>query len=978
MPNRIIYILFAVIGWSSIAAQPKLTLPQYKQYTLRDGLSQMQVTSMFQDSRGYIWVGTKAGLNCYNGDKFVSYTTKKYPEILNDYIRVICEDNKGRIWASTNMGIFRVDGEDIKFFKIESFPELYMTADIHGKIWFVKTKYPDPKISIHFIEADSVSQLQIDLPESNGFPRLEMKYIEDEDAFLVANDTLLYLIKNNECELIHRNNTFVHFFPGFKTLYFIDGYLPEINSDYETRNFDLKRYDDGKINTVARVRNGKLIENLNLRETLHYVCALLPQRDFLLTPDSIDYDAFEGLFTSHILLDKDGKFWVGSEEGVFQLFGNSFTTYNQEVLPQIWAVTEDKQNNLWFSSYMFGLYRQQGEGIKHFPNMFIKEAAYYYFHPVMDKRGRLFFPNAHGILMVDGNRFEQKTELAHLTTWYDNEHDLVWGGGAKRVDAYDKNRQKVLTINESHGLNVGNNVLTIGRDNAGYYWFGGGTGLARYNREAAQLKHYMPKSKIFGVYSQCTDYKGRTWFGSKSGLYYYNSASDSLAAMEREELSDVVNMVATIDSSWLIASQPYGIYLMDLQKYYQTGEVVLHLFNEKNGFTGIEPGQDGAFTDSKGNVWMTTSTELMKLVPRKLKIGKHNLTVRIDKFNGQKLPFTSNSIELPRNQNSMVVTFEAICFNRPNPVEYSWRIMSDTVWSPWQEEDYAVLTNLTDGDNKLNVRARVKGLPMETPAMVETNIRVRIALYRQHWFFPALFAIITLCGIVFLMLALLQMKKASREAKVFQVQAIQSQMNPHFIFNVLASLQTMILKANISKANDYLVKLADLMRGFLEASAGTGTIKSAQSPDGQVTLASEIRMLTEFVDFQQVINPGKFDFEIKTDEKINPENELIPPMLIQPFAENAIRHGLLQAKHKGILTIDFQRSGDALIVEISDNGVGIEKAGQLLQKSEMRYTSRGKELTLNRINLLNQLGFKIGVETKSNSKGTNVTITIQK
>ena len=134
------------------------------------------------------------------------------------------------------------------------------------------------------------------------------------------------------------------------------------------------------------------------------------------------------------------------------------------------------------------------------------------------------------------------------------------------------------------------------------------------------------------------------------------------------------------------------------------------------------------------------------------------------------------------------------------------------------------------------VKARIKGLPVDVLPLAEIKVVVDIAIYRQPWFFPTLFLIVSLIGILLLFSAILKTKQAGREAKVFQVQAIQSQMNPHFIFNVLASLQSMILKANVSKANDYLVKLADLVRGFLEASAGTGNLKNPKSTEGHVTI----------------------------------------------------------------------------------------------------------------------------------------------
>ncbi|MGE0021775.1 MAG: two-component regulator propeller domain-containing protein [Draconibacterium sp.] len=978
MTKRIKHIVPFLFFWLEMIGQTSFTQPQYRQYTLRDGLSQMQVISMFQDSRGYIWVGTKDGLNCYNGTKFERYTTSKYPKIINDYFHNICEDSEGRIWASTETGILRIDGNDTHFFAFESDSAPSITTDNKGRLWFAKIVYPESEISIHYIEGDSIKSYPVNLTEKVTNVYFDLKYIENEDVLLLANDTILYRLKNNKCEIIHRNRNLIHFFPGFENPYFIEGYQTKTSSDWETHNFDLNQYKDGKIKLIAKVRDGKLVENTDLKETLPYVTVQQNLSTFLLTPDSIHYDAFEKLQISQIIQDRDDNYWIGSEEGVFQLYGKAFTAYNRQFLPQIWAVTEDKKGNLWYSSFLYGLYKQENEKLKHFPNSVIKEAAYYYFHPAMDKRGRLFFPNGYGFLMTDGTRFEQKSELMYLTTFYDIEKDLIWGGGHHCAVALDAHLSKVRIIDDSYGLNVGTNVLTIGKDTSGFYWFGGGSGLARYDWETDTLKNYNPGNMNFGVVTQCNDYNGRTWFGSEGGLFWYDAIKDTLIQLNCNELTEPVNMVTTIDSSWLIASQPYGIYLLDLKQYYKENKVVLHLFNEKNGFTGIEPGQDGAFTDSKGNIWMTTSTELMRLDPGKLKLGKHTLTVRFDKYNGKKLPFSAKIITLPSNQNSTVITFDAICFNRPNPVEYSWKSENDTTWSAWQQEDYAVLSGLSDGKTRLMVRAQIKGYPIDVPALAEIEILVRMAIYRQPWFFPALFALISLAGITFLLLAIIEMKRAGKEARVFQVQAIQSQMNPHFIFNVLASLQSMILKNNISKANDYLVKLADLIRGFLEASAGTGTLKSPKSSGGQVPLSMELKLLTEFVEFQQVINPGRFDFETAIDNTIDPENEFLPPMLIQPFLENAIRHGILPSENKGLLKLSILKATEGLVIEIADNGIGIEKASRMLENSPMRYTSRGKELTMKRIELLNQLGFKIETETTSNQNGTLIKIKLFK
>ena len=960
-------------------AKAQHTLPPYKQYTLRDGLSQMQVTAMFQDSRGYIWVGTKAGLNCFNGEKFTAYTTKKYPEFASDYIYQICEDSYGLIWASTPAGICRIDGDKTRFFKVDANPMPWITADDQGRLWFTHGKYPEIEFDIRYIENDSIYTVPIQIPKEEWFPHLQIHYLKDEKKFLLAKNKLLYKFDGNRAELIDKNQTHVNLLYHKGNVYYIEGFEPYINENRESRNFDVKQYKSGKIERLASVRNGQYVGEINIEEPIPYAVLALPPIIFILRPDSVDYLSFDKIQGNKVITDNDNNLWVGGEEGLYQLFGQAFTAYSREYLPQVWAVIEDNKQALWFSSFFYGLTKLENEKLTRYPNNFIPHAAYPYFHPVIDRRGRLFFPDSYGMLMYDGKRFEQQSDFFAICTYYDKENDLVWAGSRKSAVAFDANRKPVRVINENMKLDVGNNVLTIGKDSSGYYWFGGGIGLARYNWQSNNLKNYKLRKQNTGVYTQRNDYKGRTWFGTKDGLYWYDVKTDSLCKIECEELSYVVNMLEPIDSSWLIVSQPYGIYLFDLQAYYRNGEISLQLFNEKNGFLGIEPGQDGAFTDSKGNVWMTTSTELMKLDPKKLKHSANFLTVRIDKLNGQKLPFTNQTIELPRNQNSAVLIFDAICFNRPNAVQYSWKLASDSVWSAWKEENYVVVSNLSDGKSEILFRARVPGLP-GTLATTSLMVKIHVAIWKQPWFFPTLFGLFALLSLLVFLLFIhtrTKMMLTARQSKVFQVQAIQSQMNPHFIFNVLASFQTMILSLQTEKANLYLVKLAGLIRGFLDASSGSVSLQNTIDTEKGQSLKKELELISGFVEFQQLIYPDKFKYIIKIDEAIDLEKEKIPPMILQPFVENAIRHGLLLKNGYGTLKIGITRMEEkGLRIIIEDDGVGIEKAGKMLTNSPFRYESKGTMLTLNRIKLLNELGCKITIQTDSSVKGTKIEITI--
>ncbi|HPT32668.1 MAG TPA: histidine kinase, partial [Prolixibacteraceae bacterium] len=365
---------------------------------------------------------------------------------------------------------------------------------------------------------------------------------------------------------------------------------------------------------------------------------------------------------------------------------------------------------------------------------------------------------------------------------------------------------------------------------------------------------------------------------------------------------------------------------------------------------------------------------------RKLKLNRNSLEVRTSKCNGFSLPYSSTLFHLPANNQTAIVEFDAICFNRPKPVQFSWKQENEKEWTPWQESNYAVLTGLTNGKCQVYVRARIPGLPLPEYATASLVLQVNLALWKQAWFFPSLFGLLALLALITLVLLLktrIRMSEANRQAKISQLQAIQSQMNPHFIFNALASLQSMILSVNMEKANEYLVKLSALIRGFLEASVSTGIPGNGENGKMEISLADELNTLGNYISFQQLIYPGRFDYVPVVDPEIDPDRQTIPPMLLQPFVENAIRHGLLPKKGKGKLEIHIsQAPGNGIRVELSDDGIGMEEAGNVIRKSPFRFVSRGRELTLKRIQLMNETGYHIRINTSSSALGTKITLQI--
>ncbi len=969
MFSRLVFIFLFVIA--GLLAPAQYTHPPYRQYTMRDGLPQMQIWSMFQDRRGYLWVGTKGGISRFNGVSFTNFTEKE--GLTDNLINSICEDYSGKIWIVTQRGISSIDGSTIISYP---FPHqnLQLAPTPDGKIWYLGTapntifgyfengknhslieKFPELVDNTSFV-AIAYSDKNKTLLLSTGHKVFEFKDGEMKHAKVVSGE--MRIKKKGSEILLHEWD--------------------------EYNNINIYEYLHGKIVLVARINNGKLFgENrCNFRHEL--MNGNIRSQLFILKPGTFEVKDFQGNYINASLFDRDEHLWVGTEEGLCQVFSGGFETYKREFFPMIWSIVEDKQQNIWFASYNFGLMKFDGTSITNYSAESLqKYGSFFYFQSQVDKRGVLYFPNNFGIVYYDGKSFGSIKDRVWASTFYDEQLELLFAGRFEQVKVYNLDHKIVRLIDGPKELKMKGAVSAFGKDRNENIWMGNGSGLTKYRWKTGEITHYgnesgkLPSTGVVSIY---TDPYGRTWFGGTQGLLWYNEKKDSVCKIESEEISEIVNLVSSIDSTWLVFSQPTGIYLMDLKKFNHEGKLEFTLFNQRNGFTGLEPGQNGAMKDSKGNIWMTTGTEVVKLNPKALEFKKDSVNIRILAFNGKPLPFNLNQIKLPRNERTAIVQFETICFNQPKMAEYSWRI-GDGEWTSWQKEDYAVLTELYDGKLNFEVRTKIPGLPnSETSTSMILNVSV--AFWKQAWFFPTLLALVSLLvvlAIVLLVQTRTRMLQINKQAKTFQLQAILSQMNPHFIFNVMASLQSMILSANIEKANDYLVRMSNLVRGFLEASISTSSAKSKKLRNGEMPLIKELEILQTFIEFQQLIYPDRFDYQLELDSYINPEEISIPPMLIQPFVENAIRHGLLQKKEKGTLLLKITLEGNnQLVIIISDDGIGIKKAGEIISKSPLLYTSRARELTEKRIKLLNEMGYQIIYQTTSSDQGTTITLKIAK
>ena len=185
--------------------------------------------------------------------------------------------------------------------------------------------------------------------------------------------------------------------------------------------------------------------------------------------------------------------------------------------------------------------------------------------------------------------------------------------------------------------------------------------------------------------------------------------------------------------------------------------------------------------------------------------------------------------------------------------------------------------------------------------------------------------------------------KNENQAILLKQRLFRSQMNPHFIFNAMGNIQSSIINEEPDKAIKYLSKFSKLMRNILEGSL-----------EEKILLAEEISLITNYLDIQKIRFNTKFDYSIVVDEKIDTEAALIPPMLLQPFIENAIEHGINHKESKGNVKVIVKKDRGNMVFEIEDDGVGRTRAKELSQNKNKGHRSYATILTQERIEALNK------------------------
>ena len=969
-----------------------------------NGLLHNEVTAIAQDNKGFIWIGTVKGLQRYDGLRFKNYNDDRGGIVFKNEIQTISAVGHF-LWLTSAPETEKLDINTNSVTRHVQFGEttagdpsrsdVYTDAGgnkyLLDQFEFYRYNSQSRKMVLDVINAASrFTSSQMVNDESRG-----QVWIVSPQGLLLADrgtrkiysashnaigDPLLQAMKGKSASgimLDSRHNTWItsrvndqlyRYDPAVKKL-FVYSLVNIKKAQGEQMSAGILYnncvFEDDHANIWVATQLAGLLKYNNGKDNFDYV---LPAKS---NSQSIQYN----YNINCIFQDNQENIWLGTDKGinVFNPYRNYFQTIQHEKanpasLPQndilgfIQTASGDMLIATWgggISIYDSSLVFKKNVSIA---GAYEKKMVWCF----LQKDDKNIWAGCqHGYLhtynMTTGNittihppAFEHSTIRCMLR---DRDGNAWFGLHNGRIAKWDRRSAAFVAYNDSAGMNAEHfaPVQDLFIDSKQHFWASTEGGLKlfdpirrRYTAIYQPGKPGVSATTIQGI-GQYND--SLLLIGSRNdGLFLFNLNSRSFL---RDTTADELR-----------SGSVYAIKKDHAGNIWLTADYTLFKFNVHKGSTAyaIEPDVINSSFESlkfyplRDGRWVTaTSAEAFLFNPDSLAREDQRSKVVITGFRLFDHPLFIDSmidagqaIPLSYRQNFVTIEFSALSFLTNRQTPYHYRLSGvDKDWVNANGDGFASYTNLSPGKYVFSVKAgNDAAAPVTTISLV-----IASPWYKQWWFI--LIYIASAGALAYRWIKMreksvktqMQLNRQQYKMAEAEMNALRAQMNPHFLFNSLNSINNFILKNDAENAAGYLTKFSRLMRLILENSRGNW-----------VWLQSELKALQLYVELEAFRFDDNFTYQITTDADIQAAHVMVPPMIIQPYVENAIWHGLMHRKGGGgHLQIDIRKEDETLCITIKDNGVGREAAGRLRRPFGESHKSHGMKITAERLEIMNKV-----------------------
>ena len=946
---RLLMIWAFVLLFNSLPAQQLV----FKNYSMQDGLVANSVRCIFQDAKGFIWIGTWQGLCKYDGNKFTSFTTAN--GLSFDFINDLRETAPGTLYVALNNGCI----DKIEYDQV------------------TRNVVDQPLIVNSFFRADSSSLYAVTDNEGlfmfkNGqFSRLSASIRGSLTAYCPLNDSMMVI-------------------GGDDNLFYItDKQLSIIAKSREWPKHVFRLYCDRRQRVWACTGKGLML--IDPRQNRNGFMRFLPLPSHLIIP------ALSGVI-SDMIEDEEGNFWLGTVKGLVKINHNGkvqiFTAKDGLLSNIIRCIFIDREKNIWI-------------GTDHGVSKIVSKNNIQLFstsdgladNDIMD----LYTDTSSGIYLITASGILQQMDVGNYSLTTKNVKRSTGPVVFMKPQPQSFNREgyslTLLTVDPIHRtaspttVSPGRFYYFAAKDSTGNFFFGTDSGVYWHN----PYRHIgcFTGSVRTRVTAMAFDHQGRLWMGTwnqglcRLKISYRNGKPESFTENLSHLIPDTLIRSLFVDKTgnlWigtryngvvrltsdangqfrlLHFSRKQGLISNFVTRIAESDNGTIWIATHMGGLNKLVPSGDtfrvfnfsrvNNFFETIYDLYPSTGTIVRCTTPSglvqfrddqvenaaspevyitRLQAGKGANTILVTDMRQQ--------ITLPYYQNLIQFEFSAPSYINEKEILYSHRLLGspDTTWSTPANQHTVFYASLLPGKYIFEVKALGWNSGWSHPTTYRFTIYP--PFWRTWWFMVGTFTAIASMIIFWLRKRIQHIRHvAEMKQKIAETEmmALRAQMNPHFIFNCINSIDALIQSNDKFHATVYLNKFAKLLRNVLDSSKQT-----------TVTLAKDLETLQLYIDLEQLRDENKFTASIKADNSLIQGDYKVPPLIVQPYVENAIIHGLKnRPDNKGQLIITVSKQQEYIEYLIEDNGVGRSAP----KNSKHHGTSYGMQMSRDRVQFFN-------------------------
>lgn len=966
--KKTFYILvFVFLFFENVFSQE----PFYTQFTSDDGLASLANFNIIQDKENLVWVGAEQGLFYYNGKKFIKVknTIATTKSIFNLQI-----DDEGQIWCSTISGhIYKVVNKELQLFKDFSnelkgtFAHLMV---LNNDIFFIsqrKSFQIDKKTGS--VKKDLNAEVSKIAKSKNGFFYYNLK--ETNTITHVYEEEGIPVFKKVKCD----KKRFSLDKENFQMFQWFDEIVVKLDSDV-LKAFSINIHTR-EISFIKLPNNFQKAQVYNTKKF---------QKNWLLTSNGIyktlektkvndTEQIFKDYHITDVLKDNENNYWLTTlQNGVFVVPSLGITKKSfLEIKEDIISIEAVAENRLLLGTQNGNLidYNTQNNNytISNLPNQ--RPVNRIKYDEILD---RAYISTNGTSSYIYDLKSKKMTNVGNLFTTAKGFAQI-----SKDSLVYLSYRHAIiythLSKNKEHIVLESKRPISTHYDSKNkliYVTYIDGTVV--YNKKLQTIPvSYQNKPIIFSEYTQTAN--GKIWATTRGEILGLEAGkvTDSITYSTGLLQSQIKGILGKDNFLWIVTEK-------GIQRYDTDKELIKTInLTDKSAIKFKHPVVQNDYLWVPGNNFLCRiDVSIPDLMQPKTAPLAYISNVKI----GGKEQEIKTKYELPYKTNDITFNFNANGFKASSKNVFQYKLLGfNTEWQTSELND-DVVRYIGIPSGKYEFLLRTKSLDGSIGEESKgVKIIVQKPFWENWWFIAAVFFTSVLAVVIYYRIKLQWKEKegerelekvilASRISKL-RLENLRSQMNPHFIFNSLGAIQDYVMKNEKYLASDYLVKFSRLIRMYLN-----------HSRVNVISLKEELSSLEIYIALEQLRFENKFKVHFFVEKNVNKDQFEVPPLFLQPFVENAIKHGLVHKKEQGNLWITIKnKTANLLIVTIEDDGIGREKSSEI-NKKRQGHKSFAVNATQERVSLYKKEKlFDISVEftdkVDENNKATGTVVTLK-